>query len=613
MKYRSTLVVAVMAAAPVYASEEQRIAAATNASVHAESARIVVTASRAEETIGDALAPITVVTREQIERLQTRDLQDLFVGLPGLNLATNGGPGKSASLFVRGTESDHVLVLIDGIKVGSATTGSAPFEQIPVDQVERIEIVRGPRSSLYGSEAIGGVIQIFTRRGEGDGAVPSFSAGRGTRGDSHLEAGLRGGLGDLWYALGVSGRHTDGINARPSVNEPDKDGYERRAGSARLGYRFGEAAEVWGSYWLANGENEFDGSFQNQSDTRTQVLGLHGRLRPLSRWKINLSAGQSRDESDNFLNGTFTGNFDTRRGQLSLINEVLIAPDHRVALGGDHQMDEVESSTAYAISERDNTGAFLQYRGMVNIHEFQASIRSDDNEQFGRHETGGVAYGIRVADVVRAGLSYGTAFKAPTFNELYFPGFGNDRLEPEASESYELSLASLHSPVWWQLNAFQTQIEDLIAFDASISAPVNVATAKIQGVEAQFGTRWKGVRVATYLTWLRPEDDSGGASDGNTLPRRRERSGRIDLDYDWKALSMGLTLTAAARGYDDLSNSRDLPGYGLLNLRAAVQVMPDWQLQLVGTNVLDKTYETAATYPNYGGSFMATVRYTPAL
>ncbi len=602
MFYRVLVPVALMAAIPV--------------SVHAqepESSLIVVTASRAEEKLADTLAPVTVVSREQIERLQSTDLQDLFLGLPGLTIASNGGPGKSTSLFIRGTESDHVLVLIDGIKVGSATSGSTPFEQIPIDQIERIEIVRGPRSSLYGSEAIGGVIQIFTRRGNGKGAVASFSAGRGTRGDSRLEAGLRGGIGRFWYGMGVSGRHTDGINVRPSVAEPDKDAYDNRAGSARLGYTFSDAAEISASYLLAHGKNDFDSSFQNESETQTQVLGLHGRLRPLPAWTMNLSAGQSRDESDNFLNGAFTGNFDTQRNYLSLINEVSLAAGHRVAVGSDHQMDEVESRTAFAVNERDNTGVFAQYRAAIGRHDFQASVRSDDNEQFGRHQTGGLSYGLHFAADLRAGISYGTAFKAPTFNELYFPGYGNANLEPEEAENFEVSLSSQGGSLWWALNAFQTEIENMIAYDSSIFAPANIAQAQIRGVEAQFGTRWKSLRVASYLTWLKPEDNSGAANDGNTLPRRRERTGRVDIDYDWKRLSMGVTVFGASSGFDNLSNSSELPGYGLINLRAALQVMPDWQLQLEGRNVLDNSYETAATYATYGGSFMATIRYTPPL
>ena len=580
---------------------------------------IVVTASRGSESLSHALAPVTVIDREDIERLQSQDVQDLFVGLPGLVVTSNGGPGKSTSLFVRGTESDHVLVLVDGIKVGSATSGGTPFEQIPVDQIERIEIVRGPRSSLYGSEAIGGVIQIFTRRGPRSGAVPSFAAGRGTHGDSRLEAGLRGGKGPLWYSLGVSGRHTDGINVRtiPPGNQPDRDGYESRAGSARVGYTFSETAELAASFLRSEGDNRFDGN-PNSSNSTTQVLGSTLRFAPLSAWQVNLSAGQSRDESDNYNNGVFTTRFDTKRDYFSWLNEVTVARGQTVSLGADYQDDQIDSTTVYAERARDNTGVFGLYRGEFGSHEFQISARQDDNEAFGKHETGGAAYGYRFGNGLRATVSYGTAFKAPTFNELYFPGFGSPDVEPEESRNTEVSLAGSTGRYGWAVNVFRNEIDDLIG---SGQVPVpgggtalrasNLDKALITGVEGQLGARWGAFRAQTYVTWLEPENDSGGANDGNTLPRRRETTARLDLDYDWRRLSTGMTLFGASDGYDNAANTADLPGYATLAIRTALQVTPEWQFQVEGRNVLDKHYQTIATYELPGATFMATLRYTP--
>lgn len=573
---------------------------------------IIVTASRVAEPLRESLAPVTVLTRADIERLQALDVQDLLVGLPGINLASNGGPGKSSSLFLRGTESDHVLVLIDGIKVGSATSGGTPFEQLPVDQIERIEIVRGPRSSLYGSEAIGGVIQIFTRRGTVRGATPSFAGGRGTRGDSRLEAGLRGGSGPFWFGFGVSGRSTDGVNVRPSVNEPDKDGFENRSGTARAGYIFGERAELSASYFEGRGKNDFDGRTQNQTESENQVLGASLKLRPLERWSLDLSAGRSRDESDNLLNGRFASAFNTQREHYTLINTLAFTDTQSLSLGADYQDDTVDSSTVYAERARDNTGAFAQYRGEFGAHEVQASLRSDDNQQFDRHQTGGVAYGFRFGSGLRAMASWGTAFKAPTFNELYFPGFGNAALDPEQARNVELGLSGLHGRYSWSVNAFRTEVDDLIAFDSSVGAPDNIDEALIQGAEAQGAARWGALKMQTSLTWLNPENDAGGANKGNSLPRRREQTARMDLDYDWRRLSVGMSVFGTSNGYDNIANTTPLPGYALLHLRAALQVMPEWQLQVEGRNLLDKEYETAASYKNYGASFMATVRFTPS-
>lgn len=589
------------------------VAAASEApSVPPAMDNVIVTASRNSEALTDTLAPVSVITRDDLERLQSQDVLDVLTGLPGINFATNGGPGKSTSLFVRGTESDHVLVLIDGIKVGSATSGSTPFEQIPVDQIDRIEIVRGPRSSLYGSEAIGGVIQIFTRRGSRSGAVtPSFAIGGGSRGDGRIEAGLRGGDGNTWFSAGLNGRTTEGIDVRPSLNEPDRDGYRQLAGSLSAGHLFDNGAEVSANLLRAEGENEFDGASQNETDTVNQVIGLSGRFAPLRRWTVALSGGQSTDDADNLLDGEFVSRFKTRRDTLLWQNDVALAAGHGVTVGIDYQNDHISGTTAYAENRRHNTGLFAVYQGGVGAHDLQLSLREDDNQQFGRNTTGGVSYGYGFAGGLRAVASYGAAFKAPTFNELYFPNFGSPDLAPEEAENIELSLQGTHAAYRWAVNVFRTQIDDLIAFDSDLGVPNNIDRALIRGVEAQLGTQFGDLRLQSYLTWLQPENDGDGANRGNTLPRRREQSARLDVDYDIRAFSAGLSVYGASDGFDNIANTTPLPGYATLNLRFGWQALPQWLLQLEGRNVLDKDYETAATYQTYGASVMATVRFTP--
>ena len=239
------------------------------------------------------------------------------------------------------------------------------------------------------------------------------------------------------------------------------------------------------------------------------------------------------------------------------------------------------------------------------------SLREDDNAQFSRNTTGGVAYGYRFGPGLRAVASYATAFKAPTFNELYFPNFGSPDLQPEDARNVEIGLQRQAAGHQWALNAFRTQIDELIAFDADLGAPSNIDRALVRGIEAQWGTQFGDLRLQSYLTWLKPENDGDGAHRGNTLPRRRERSARLDVDYERRAFSAGLTLYGASSGFDNIANTTPLPGYATLNLRFGWQALPQWLLQLEGRNVLDKDYETAATYETYGASVMATVRFTP--
>ena len=586
----------------------------------AEIAPIIVTATRTAQTADETLSSVTVITRKEIERQQAQFVQDLLRGIPGVDIANNGGPGKATSVFLRGTESDHVLVLIDGIKVGSATLGTTAFQDIPVEQIERIEIVRGPRSSLYGSEAIGGVIQIFTRKGGGP-LKPYFSLGGDSYHTYNASAGVSGGGERGWFSLNASGIDTEGFNAcdgKPSpggagcfTTEPDKDGYRNLSGSLRAGYRFDNGLEMDVHALRAEGKNEFDGSFVNESESVQQVVGGTARFSPADIWHITLTAGRSRDESDNFKDGAFQSRFDTQRDTLSFQNDLSIAPDHLLTVGGDYQDDRVDGTTAYAVTSRDNTGLFTQYQGRFGAHDVQLSLRRDDNEQFGNRNTGGVAWGYALSEGLRLTASYGTAFKAPTFNELYFPGFGNPNLRPEESDSIELGLSGKATWGHWSLNAYETRINDLIAFDASTFAPANIDQARIRGLEAVLGTRIGSWDLNTNLTLLDPENRSGGPNDGNVLPRRARQSLRLDADRDFGRYRLGATLLAAGKRYDDLANTRELGGYATIDLRAEVALAKDWRVQARVENLLDKDYETAAFFNQPGRSLYLTLRYQP--
>lgn len=590
-------------------------AAAPNLSDNIELDPVTVTATRTDAVLSDSLAPVSVITRSEIERLQPQELSELFAGLPGISIANNGGPGKSTSIFLRGTESDHLLVLIDGIKVGSATSGGFAIQDLPVEQIERIEIVRGPRSSLYGSEAIGGVIQIFTRRGGGRDGQPvvSFAVGGGSHDSLRGELGIRGDVGrGGWYAASLSGRDTDGIDTRPSVGEPDKDGYENVAGSLRAGWRFDNGTDLAATYLRADSENEFDGSYQDFSDNRQQAFGADLRFSPLTVWKVSLHAGQSRDKADNYKADTYLSTFETQRSYYAWQNDLRLASAQLLSLGLDYQDDEVDSTTEYAVDSRDNTGGYLQYQGDFGRHELQASVRHDDNEQFGTNDTGAVAWGFHLLPALRFNASYGTAFKAPDFNELYFPGYGNAGLTPEKSKSLELGLGGMIASIDWRLDAYRTELDDLIAYDAATFSPGNVDKAVIHGAELQLGTLLAGVRSRAYLSWMDPENRADGANHGNTLPRRAKRSARLDLDYEFGRTSLGATVNASGKRYDDLANSIELGGYTTLALRLGWQLLPSWRLQASASNVFDKDYETAASYAQEGATYYLRLRYTPA-
>ncbi|KAA0069744.1 TonB-dependent vitamin B12 receptor [Rhodanobacter sp. T12-5] len=584
---------------------------------------VIVTATRTAITADNALSSVTVITRADIERLQPLSVPDLLTGLPGVSFANSGGYGQQTSLFLRGTNSSHTLVLIDGVRIGSVANGLAAFEQLPVEQIERIEIVRGPRSSLYGADAIGGVIQIFTRHGWRDGdLLPSFSLTTGSNNLLRGQAGVSGGSEHAWYNLAVGAQYTRGINscrvgagevfAGCYTDEPDRDAYRNRNLSANGGYRWDNGVQLSGTWLRSLGEIHFDGSYQNRSRTVQQTAGAALGFNPLQAWKTTLSVGQNLDRYDNYENQDFVGYIYSRRNQASWQNDISLADNQLLTLGIDWQGEHIDSDTGFLASRRNNTGGYAQYQGTFGRNEVQLSARRDHNGQFGNHNTGAAAWGHHFDGGLKFSASYGSAFHAPTFNDLYYPyGSGNPALKPEKSRSAELGLSQQRDTWNWALNEYQTRIDELITLDGNF-VPQNISKARIRGVEGQLGTTLAGWQLQGYLSWLQPRNEDGGPNDGNVLPRRPERTARVDLDHRFGAFGVGATVNVAGRSYDDAANRHPLGGYSTTDLRASWHFNADWQVEARLSNVFDRHYETVWYFNQPGRSAFLTLRYSPA-
>ncbi|GAB2507843.1 TonB-dependent vitamin B12 receptor [Lysobacter humi (ex Lee et al. 2017)] len=581
---------------------------------------VVVTANRIPVAVRDAVAPVEVIEREEIERSQARSLPELLRGRAGVSIGNQGGLGKLTTVFLRGSESDHVLVLVDGVRMGSATSGLVAFQDLPIELIERIEIVRGPRSSLYGSEAIGGVIQIFTRRDKGAPA-PRFAVGIGSHETYEASAGFGGAIGRGWIGADFSRQQSEGINACRGfgapvfagcfTTEPDRDGYARDALSLRGGLEITDGLTFAGHALRAEGDNKYDGSFVNRSETVQQVVGGELAWTPSESATLRLSGGRNRDGSDNFRNDTIFSNFfSTDRDSATLQGDFALAPAHRVSVGFDWTRDVVRSTTAFDRTRRGNRALFAQYLGDFGAVDLQASARQDDNGQFGEYSTGNLALGVDFGGGWRATVGAGNAFKAPTFNELYFPGFSNPELEPERSRTVEAGIGWTSDAMAVRFDAYDSRVEDLIAYNFLLFAPDNIQRARLRGAELTVNATFADWDLAGSLSRVDARDRSVAGVDPY-LPRRARSSGRIDLDRSFGAFRFGVTASAEGERYDDLANTRRLGGYGLVDLRAEYAFARDWRLQARVANVFDRDYETVAFYNQPGRTWFLTLRYAP--
>lgn len=544
---------------------------------------MVVTAALAPRTADETLASVTLLDEATLRRQDPTSVTDLFRGQPGVDVSSNGSFGKQSSVFIRGTNSDQNVLLIDGIRLRSATTGGAAWQFLDPRMFERAEIVRGPRGSLYGADAVGGVVQLFTPEGEEGDPQPRVSVGGGSFNTQRYSASLAGSSGGTRYYIAGSRFETDG---QPVRRDGDDKGYDNTSGLVRLSHTFDNDSEVGVLALRARGNTEFDGG---ETDFVQQVAGVYGEIPVSEAWRSRLTLSESRDESDT-LDALGFSVFDTQTRTARWENNLGFGI-HELVAGAEYSEDRVESTTAYDETSRDNAAIFAQ--GLLDFApvSVQASLRYDDNEAFGEEVTGSLALGYDLDRHHTLRASVGTAFNAPTFNQLYFPDFGNPDLNAETSETFELGVRGQYRTLFWDLAAFQTDIDDLIASTSQGGrfSAFNVDKARIRGAELSAGAEVQDWTLQAALTYTDPEDRSSG----NRLPRRASQSLRLDLDRELGDWSLGGSWVAQNHRYNDAANAERLPGYGTLNLRAGWDVAPMWSVRLTVDNVLDKEVVTA--------------------
>ncbi len=590
--------------------------------------RIIVTGTRSERG-PDTLAARTVIDRAEIERLQPASLPDLLRGQTGLGIYNQGGAGKVSGLFLRGTSPGQVLVLVDGVKIGSPTNGMAALWDIPVSQIERIEIVRGPLSSLYGSEAMGGVIQIFTRGSDEPGVHPEFGVAIGSEHTYKADVGINGRGTRGWYSAGVAHEETRGFNACNGdpvtfagcgTIEPDLDGYRNNSVRLAGGIDFNAQWQADARLLRAEGKNEFDGGWANENENVQQVMGAHVRYAPSDTVALHFNAGRNDDDSRSIVGrtGVQSGRITTQRDSASLQADIG-SDTNLLSVGFDWQRDQVEGTTVFDVDHRLSRALFGQWRMQAGDQHLQAGLRREDNSQFGGATTGNLAWGWDFTDTMRLTASYGTAFRAPTFNDLYYPGFSNPDLRPERSRSIEVGVEGHHGWGDWSLRGYQNRLRDLIVYNPMLTSPSspygmpdNVQLARVRGLEAMLGLDIAGWDVNATASLIDPRNETPGALDGKLLNRRAKRMGRIDADRDFGRYSLGASFNGNSGRFDDPANRVHMGGYATTDLRAGLRIADDWRLQLSVANVFDREYETARWYNQTGRSWLLSLRWHPA-
>ncbi|MEQ6887487.1 TonB-dependent receptor [Halomonas sp. CS7] len=564
----AALPLAVLAQTPSSASDDEVATETLNP--------LTVTATRAPRTADETLASVTVIDEAALRRQDPTDITDLLRGQPGVDVNSNGGFGKATSIYIRGTGSESTPLLIDGIRLRSATLGGAAWQFLDPRMFDRAEIVRGPRGSLYGADAVGGVVQLFTPRGEGE-PTPRISLGGGSFDTRRASASLSGSEGGTRYHVAASRLDTDGYEI--IEGEGDK-GYDNTTGLVRLSHGFDNGAEVGVLALRARGNTEFVGG---NTDYVQQVAGVYGELPMTDAWKSRLTLSEARDESDNI--DVFGDSVINTRTRTTRWENTLVFGPHELVAGAEYARDNVDATVDYDEDSRNNLAFFTQALLDFSPVTVLASLRHDDNEAYGEEVTGSLALGYALDEIHTLRASYGTAFRAPTFNDLYYPGYGNPDLESEESESVELGIRGQFDHGFWDLAFYQSDIDNFIAGQRS---PSNIRKARIRGAEVATGADVNNWSLRAALTYSDPEN----RANGNRLRNRASRSLRFDADRvlgDW---TLGGSLIAQNHRYDDADNDKRLSGFGLVNLRAGWTFAPGWSTRLTLENVLDKSYAT---------------------
>ena len=592
-----------------------RAADAPDAVVVAALDAVVVSANRAEQPITDVVADVSVVDRETIERSGASSLAEVLRRLPGVAVVTNGGPASTTSVYLRGGETRFTAVFVDGVRVDSQSTGGASWQGIPLAQIDRVEVLRGPAAAIYGSDAIAGVVQVFTRQGE-EGFFPSLHMGLGSHHTRDVSASLRGGQGTVDYSLSLASELSDGFNAKLAGN-PDRDGYHNRSASGRLGWKVAPGHQLDLTFLESRQKAGYDGFTPARDDLTLQELRTLG-LNWVARWndtwstRVGLSRGTDRYETrpSPYLTKTRVESYWVR-------NEWKLGRSS-VNVDLERREDRLNNlSTTPALTQRSQNALALGYTLKTGAHTLQANARHDDDSEFGAHTTGSLAYGYALSPAWRATASVGTAFRVPTLFQR-FSIYGVPNLQAETGRNVEAGLRWQSGQDKVGVVVYRNHVENLIDYLSGPGSCINgtgtyagcygnVGEALYRGVTFSAGTRVGQVNLEGSVDWMDPRN----ALTDKRLPRRARRQATFLADTRVGGWKLGGEIQAVGSRFDDVANRNELAGYALINLSASTEVARDWTLLARVNNLADKDYQVARGYATAGRTYYVGLTWAP--
>lgn len=590
---------------------------------------VVVTASRVPQPKESVIADVTVITQDEIERAGQSSFVELLQRQPGVEISSNGGAGSLSSVYLRGTNANQTVVLIDGVRVNSITAGTTYLSNIPLSQIERVEILRGPASSLYGQDAVGGVIQIFTKKIEGQ---PKFNAAMGYGGYNTrtAEAGFGGSYNGLNYSLNVSSNNTDGFSALKINTDAraDRDSYRNLSASGSLSYNINEKNQIGFQFLDSQGKLDYDSSvnFNNVNKSKQTSISLFSKNQINDIWTSNLMLSKGIDKYEDISYSDWFSTWsksyiESTQNQYSWQNNLKFEMG-TVTLAYDRLEQDLSTSYNYQGKSRNSNGYYVGYLNNVGAHSIQANVRLEDSTQYGKHTTGYVGYGFQLNEEWRATASYGTAFKAPTFNDVYAPtGWGaHSNIKPEESENFEASLRYKNKMSNASVTFYDIKVTNLILssgwnIDPSLSYQMgNIGKAELKGMTIAASTIIDSWIVDGSIDIQSPEN----SLTDKMLPFRANRHGSLHLGKSWGEWSFNSELIGSSERYNNPTNTQKMAGYAILNLVATYKINNDWSLQGRVNNLLDKDYALALNsagtlpYNTPGANVFFSLRYSPS-